>query len=844
MNVTLSRCLMAVSIFALSVPVAAQEEEDQSAIDELDNSKPAAAPVYEVPGAAELRDAMRRIASRPTDSYALTDAGNAALLLGDANAALNFFTRANSLQPSNGRIKMGLAIASVRTENPFEALRLFDEAVRLGVAERTIAGDRALAHDLLGNFVRAQQDYSLARTAGVSDGLIVQQAISLSIGGRQSDADAMLNPLLKRNVPLAWRARAFLLAARGDYKESVRVTQGFMDARSAQQFERYLRQMPELTGAQQAAAIHLGHFPANNIGRDSEAVRAVASSYPVQGAAGAGRLIPSGQPLGSNSAAAPVKETGKERKARLRAEKLAAKQAKNNPVAAVAVPDRSVRIAAGTGTGPGLATDIARSRILEAEQASVRLVAANSLPPPDNARPLVTATLPPERIKPLPLPVPAPTPAPTPIPAPVAVLSPASNPLPFPPTAASPAQSAIPAPAVLKPAAQFPVQTPAPIITAPKPAPILTPPSPTQTEVKIATVTRDIQPPPILPPRTNPAPIITQPASEPPQILTPASAAPSISSPLDAPKPQPIPASVPTQTPAPIVLPAQTAVITSAPTVTPNLSAVMVKPQPEVVKAIVTQPGPLLSPPAPSLAATAPSLTPAPVQVPVPSSTPAPVPAPINVLSSSQDSVPAIPNLIDPSAPKIADAQIPAASDPLTAPIAVPETQQPEIAQPIVAPAPAPAPAFSLDDVVSAIEIPESEQQRSVVPVNLKTLKPAAPKLSAAEQAAADKAKIAGKTGAKNPEIESPARYWVQIATGNASAFSGDIRNYARKYPVQFKGQNAWSSQWGNSSRLVIGPFADLKGAKKWEADYNKAGGKGFVWRSEKGTEVKPLKGK
>ena len=77
----------------------------------------------------------------------------------------------------------GLATATVRTENPFEALRLFDDAIRLGISERSIAADRALAFDLLGNFGRAQQDYQLARTVSNSDDLIVKQAISASLGG-------------------------------------------------------------------------------------------------------------------------------------------------------------------------------------------------------------------------------------------------------------------------------------------------------------------------------------------------------------------------------------------------------------------------------------------------------------------------------------------------------------------------------------------------------------------------------------------------------------------------------------------------------------------------------------
>ncbi len=249
-----------------------------------------------------MRNAMRRIARNRRDAGALIDAGNAALLLDDASAARNFFERAQSLRPGDGRVKAGLGSAYVRLENPFEALRFFDEATKLGVSERVIAADRGMAFDLLGNFDRAQQDYRIASTAVGSNRVTIQHAISLSLSGKSQEADAMLVPLLDRNDPAAWRARAFMLAARGELRESREVTRGFLDARGAQRMERFLRQMPRLTGAQQAAAIHLGHFPANNIGRDSEDVRTLASNIPPSAPpAGSSRLIPAGPPLGSPS---------------------------------------------------------------------------------------------------------------------------------------------------------------------------------------------------------------------------------------------------------------------------------------------------------------------------------------------------------------------------------------------------------------------------------------------------------------------------------------------------------------------------------------------------------------
>jgi Flp pilus assembly protein TadD len=551
MDVTILRSLgfcsaLVFSAGALSPAVHAQAV-DESALEALDQKTPAVVPnIVEPAGAVELRDAMRRISFSPSDADALADAGNASLLLGDANAALNLFTRANAIRPNNSRIVSGLAIATVRTENPFEALRLFDDAVRLGASERSIAADRALAFDLLGNFGRAQQDYQLARTVASSDDIIIRQAVSLSLAGQKEQADAMLVPLLQRNSPTAWRARAFMLAARGDLRESNKVAQGFMDAPSAQKMERFFRLMPNLTGAQQAAAIHLGHFPTSqSVGRDSEQVRRVAATAQ-QPAVGPGqnRLIPSGAPLGTKPTA--VRDAKSEAKPKSK-------------------PDRKTQ-----------------------------------------ERVAVQATVPP-------------TPRPDPV---VAKVEPAVT------------------VAAATPAAQEPVS--------------------------LAAAT---------PPQTAPAKIIAAPTS----------------------------------------VPASTA-----------------------------------------------------------------------------------------SASASASA------------------------------------GFSLDAIVGAIEIPESEQRPSEIPVDLKKLKPVTPKAAADASKAA---KIDPKAAAKAKlEAANPARIWVQIATGEASGLGFDYRKLTKNNPVLFKAQKPWTSPWGKTARLLVGPFPDAKAAKKWEGDFKKAGGDAFMWKSEIGVPVNALK--
>jgi Flp pilus assembly protein TadD len=545
MDVTILRSLGFCSALVFSAggvsPAVHAQAVDESALEALDQQTPAVVPnIVEPAGAVELRDAMRRISFNPTDADALADAGNAALLLGDANAALNFFTRANALRPNNSRIVAGLATATVRTENPFEALRLFDDAVRLGADQRSIAADRALAFDLLGNFGRAQQDYQLARTVASSDDIIIRQAVSLSLAGQKEQADAMLVPLLQRNIPAAWRARAFMLAARGDLRESNKVAQGFMDAPSAQKMERFFRLMPNLTGAQQAAAIHLGHFPTSQaVGRDSEQVRRVAATVP-QPAIGPAqnRLIPSGAPLGTKPTAARD------------AKSEAKPQSK---------PDRRAQ----------------------------------------------------ERLE---------------------------------------VQAAVPTP--------------------PRPDPLVA-------QVELAATV------------AGTTPIAQEPVS---------------------------------------------------------------------------------------IAAVTPSQ-----------------PAPAKI-----------------------------------------------IAAPTSVPASTASAGFSLDAIVGAIEIPESEQRPSEVPVDLKKLKPVTPKAVADASKAP---KIDPKAAAKAKlEAANPARIWVQIATGEASGLGFDYRKLTKNNPILFKAQKPWTSPWGRTARLLVGPFPDVKAAKKWEGDFKKAGGDAFMWKSEIGVPVNALK--
>ena len=249
-----------------------------------------------------LQDALRRIALDSNDSSALADAGLAALDMGDLRAAIGFLAKADQIYGSSGRVKAGLGRALLAEENPFGALRYFDDAVANGIAARDIAADRGLAYDLIGRNRDAQKDYELAIRYGRTDELIQRYAISLGISGDVDLAEAQLNPLLMKSDRDAWRNRAFIYAMNGRKKDADDIVEQTMERRMAKAIKPFFERMPKLTAAQKAAAVHFGHFPASeNIGVDVAAVQ-LASTMAARGGDGADAgLIPVGEALGANS---------------------------------------------------------------------------------------------------------------------------------------------------------------------------------------------------------------------------------------------------------------------------------------------------------------------------------------------------------------------------------------------------------------------------------------------------------------------------------------------------------------------------------------------------------------
>ena len=439
-----------------------------------------------------LNAALARLGRNPRDVQALIDAGRAALAIGDIDAAVGFFSRADQVTPGNPLVKAGLARALVVNGNPFDAIPLFEEADRGGAIDSTAALDRGLAYDLVADNASAQRYYRQALAAGPNDEATRRLAISLAIAGDKRGSGTTLSPLLSRQDKAAWRARAFSLAILGQVDEAISVVNGTLPANLAGSIAPYLRYMVRLTPAQQAAAANFGQFPrASEIGQDDPRIAryaTTASRRTVLATADAG-LIPNGEPLGRNS--------------------------RNRDNGRDSSRDRR-------NSGRAGSSDNARQRPPE-------VASADAFPPyvPQNSRSAAAVSLP------------APTRVPTP--APVSTVAAPASP------AAPPVRVAAAAPAASQPVTQSPLTPPTarvssattskPVVQSiPTPRPVVAavvmPPAPAPVTEPPRQVIAAVSPPPAAPPLARVAPSTPAPPVPPtPRRITLAEAFSDLSTP-------------------------------------------------------------------------------------------------------------------------------------------------------------------------------------------------------------------------------------------------------------------------------------------------------------------------
>jgi hypothetical protein len=116
-----------------------------------------------------------------------------------------------------------------------------------------------------------------------------------------------------------------------------------------------------------------------------------------------------------------------------------------------------------------------------------------------------------------------------------------------------------------------------------------------------------------------------------------------------------------------------------------------------------------------------------------------------------------------------------------------------------------------------------------------------APKREVAEPPQAAKPKPPPPPPPAKPK--APSRVWVQVATGkDVKALAFDWRKFAKKAPALLAKRDAYTAKWGETRRLVTGPFDSEKDAARFVGELKKAGLDAFTFTSDAGEDVAPLK--
>ena len=540
----------AAAVPAGAVPSGAAQQagavDDDTAEPAASTSVPVVQPTAPSP-TRMLNAALARLARDPRDMSALLDAGGAALDLGDTDAAIGFLSRAEQVSPGNAGVRARIGIATLRANQPFEAIRWFDLADQAGFNRAEMATERGLAYDLVGDNTAAQRQYQLAisglpKESGQSDEAIRRYALSLVIAGDRRGAELLIQPLLERRDRGAWRVRTFIMAIAGQSDEAEGIARATMPADLAAAISPYLRYMPRLTPVQQAAAANLGRFPrAADIGRDDPQVVQYALAHPRAPRVDAG-LVPQGEALGARGrddrdSRAKRRRPGRDG-ARETAVAAAAPQTGTQPPTRTVLPPAAQppastpAVSAPWGLQPG-------TRTAAATQGAPQPVQTQPVPPQPvpqaapSARPTVLSKLD----------VPPGTPlAPPPVPT-VRAATPASAPV-----AATTAPQVQTSQALTPqvPALQAPTPTPVPAPLAPTPsAPAASPPATSSTPAPVPAqvqVALTGQAPSSAPPALTPPPSAAAPA--------PAAVQPVAPSPTPAPTPAPAPVQAATTAPS------------------------------------------------------------------------------------------------------------------------------------------------------------------------------------------------------------------------------------------------------------------------------------------------------
>lgn len=192
--------------------------------------------------------------------------------------------------------------------------------------------------------------------------------------------------------------------------------------------------------------------------------------------------------------------------------------------------------------------------------------------------------------------------------------------------------------------------------------------------------------------------------------------------------------------------------------------------------------------------------------------------------------------------PRLARMASEAKVDSRLAPAGAPLGRSEPAAQPAPAPSPAPARTARVADAFADLgddPLPDAKAGEDAVDLSRITVRREAPPPPAAAAA-----KPAEKPKPKEPpKPVHPSRVWVQVATGRKiDALAFDWKRIGREAGATASPYKPHTARWGQTNRLVIGPVANRDKAEAVVRELKKKGLDAFMWLSEEGEAVQPLK--
>ena len=197
----------------------------------------------------KLTAALTRIAADSRNGFALLDAGEAALALGDADAAAGFLYRAGAALPREARVKSALGGDDDGAgADPPTRCAISAKAPHWAGSSALIWASARWRSISSGDPQSAQRDYRGALQLAPNDPEIVRNyAISLGVAGSPDAGVALLDPQLRAQDRAAWRARAFILAMNGRQEEAYKVADAVMPPNLANAIKPYFAGMSALS---------------------------------------------------------------------------------------------------------------------------------------------------------------------------------------------------------------------------------------------------------------------------------------------------------------------------------------------------------------------------------------------------------------------------------------------------------------------------------------------------------------------------------------------------------------------------------------------------------------------